>query len=265
MLAWQKPARKDHPYARAWRTLRPVPSSHRTLAAALALFACGPDPETLPRQVEAQLQSRDFAAIARQIDEAYGDPLGDRATLLEDLAALDRDFPRWSIDWTSSGLFVEGTALVATVQTRIEAELVGKPTWKVEGPMPLALHRSDRWRVRGGLLTDLRDIRGLMRQRRRALEANDVDGLAALLHPHYRDGLIDRKEAVARLRRDVEGLSIRLRATNYRLEVRADLAHVDEYYILTVGEQIRPPAAAGFTLRKSAGRWRIAAGLYASP
>ena len=104
-----------------------------------------------------------------------------------------------------------------------------------------------------------------MQRRRAALEANDADALAALLHPHYRDGLVDRNEAVERLRRDVEGASIRFRVTNYRLEVRPDLAHIDEYYILTVGERVLPPATAGLTLRKSAGRWRIAAGLYGSP
>ena len=104
-----------------------------------------------------------------------------------------------------------------------------------------------------------------MRARRRALESNDAGALAALLHPNYRDGIIDHRMAAERMRRDLAGVAIRFTATHYRLEIRRDLAHIDEHYVMTVDGQPGRPAVAGLTLRKSAGRWRIAAGLYASP
>ncbi len=234
-------------------------------AIAAALAACGPTPEALVREVEATLAARAWSSLAAFIDPHYGDPLGDRDTLLDDLRAMDQDFPRWTIDWTASGLFPEMSALVASVDTRLDAELVGRPVWKVEGPMRLSLHRTDRWRIRGGLLADLRDIRGLMRARRRALESNDAVALSALLHPNYRDGIIDRQMATERMKRDIEGMAIRFTATNYRLEIREDLAHIDEHYSMSVAGGPARRAVAGLTLRKSAGRWRIAAGLYASP
>ena len=229
---------------------------------ATALVHCGPTPETLVHKVERLLQDRDIAALSRHIDEAYGDPVGDRAVLLADLERLDRAYARWRIDWTPEGIRTKTTALVATVQTRLTAEFVGQPVWKVEGPMTLSLHRADQWRISGGLLSDVRDIRRLMAQRRAALEANDVVAMADTLHPHYRDGVVDKAEAIENLRRDLYATAIRLQATHYRLEVRPDLAHIDEHYIMTINGQPQPPAVAGLTLRRTAGRWRIAAGLY---
>ena len=67
---------------------------------------------------------------------------------------------------------------------------------------------------------------------------------------------------MARLARDLVGAPVRLRVTNYRLELRGPTAHLDEHYVLTVAGQTLPPRIARFTLAPSAGRWRILAGLY---
>ena len=227
-----------------------------------ATTACGPTPTQLARRAETLVQTRSWTDLSLAIDAEYGDPLGDRATLLGDLDDLDRTFARWHFDWTAQPSRVQANALVGEVETYLSAELVGHPVWRVEGPMTLAMHRTDQWRIQGGLLTDLRDIRGLMRARREALEANDAGALAGLLHPNFRDGLLDRTEAIQRLETDLPGRAVRLQVTNYRLEVRADLAHIDEYYVMRINGRPGRPSTAGLTLRKSAGRWLIAGGLY---
>lgn len=232
------------------------------LVCAASGFGCGPTPEQLVQNAEIWLQSRDWARLKSHLDTEYTDPLGDRDRLMRDLADLDRDHPDWLIRWSQEGYRTRTTALFADVEARLNARLRGQPEWRIEGTMTVSLHQSDRWRVQGGLLTDLRDIRGLMAERRAALEANDVEGLTALLHPAYRDGLIDRDEAAARLARDVRGTAIRLRPSLYRVDVRPDLAHVDEHYRMSINGQEQPAAVAGMTLRKTAGRWRIAGGLY---
>ena len=247
-------------------TRRPLavtgPSALATFAVSLLFASCGPTPERLVEVAEKLVQARRFEDLSFHIDGQYGDPLGDRSTLFRDLEQLDRDFPRWTIDWTREQRRLDTSALMTATETRLRAELVGQPAWKIEGPMLLSLHRTDRWRIQGGLLSDFRDIRSLMRARQAALEANDVPALADLLHPLYRDGIADKAETVARLTRDLTAVRVRMQITLYRLEIRRDLAHIDEHYRLTVNDRPGRPAVAGLTLRKTAGRWRIAAGLY---
>lgn len=224
------------------------------------LSACGPSPEALTRRVAERVDARAFESVLRDVDPEYADPLGNRDTLSAALVDLDKTFARWSIRWAPTE--TRSSALTASVRVRVDAEMVGRIVWKVRGSMLLSLRRTDRWRIVSGLLTDFRDIRGLMERRRAALEANDADAMKDVLHPQYRDGLVDRREAIERLRINLEDTPVRMRVTNYRLEVRTDLAHVDEYYALSVKGRLGPPAVAGLTLKKSAGRWRIASGLY---
>ncbi len=228
------------------------------------MASCGPSPPRLLERLEQQLQARDWTALARHLDDNYADPLGDRATVLQDLQNLEERFPRWEISLNRDEAGLETSALVGRAETRLTLDLAGKPYWKVQGLMELELRRTDQWRVVSGLLTDLRDIQGLMQRRRAALEGNAPDRMAELLHPRYRDGLIDRAEAIGRLRTDLSGVAVRISVTNYRLDIRRDLAHIDEYFRMTVdGRPIRP-SKAGLTLKKLAGRWLIAGGLYRS-
>ena len=102
----------------------------------------------------------------------------------------------------------------------------------------------------------------MTRARREALEANDPEALRALLHPAYRDGDLDADGALRRISDSLRGVRVRLRPTHYRLEIRGPQAHLDEHYVLTVGTRTLPPAVARLTLERTAGRFRIVAGLF---
>lgn len=206
--------------------------------------------------------SGDVDGIGHLVDREYADPLGDRDALLQDLRTLVHESSRRTLVYTDLTTGDDPSKLSATLTGRVDLELVGRPTWKVVGPAQVELARTDGFRVRSGLLSHVRDIRGLMAARRGALEANDATAVRPLLHPGYRDGDLDADEAVQRLQKDLAGVPVRLRVTNYRVELRGPTAHVDEHYVLTVGERTLPPSVARFTLSRSAGRWKIAAGLY---
>ena len=237
-----------------------APKSSALLA---VLFAgCGPAAEEVAlRAVEAAADA-DVATLGRWVDPGYADPLGGLEVLRRDLADLEARYGRRRIELRELSRHAAASELHTTVVGHLDVELVGQPTWRAVGAMSLELERNAGWRVRAGLLSDLRDIMGLMDARRRALEANDPAALAALLHPRYRDGDLDREEAAQRMARDLEGVRIRLEPTNYRLELRGTTAHLDEHYRLEVAGRALPPTIARFTLGRTAGRWRILAGLY---
>lgn len=204
------------------------------------------------------LQAGDVDAVAARIHPAYSDPVGDRARLIADLASLARDTPRVVMSEVEVVRGEGGPTLVG----KLEAHLVGPPEWTVVGPLRIEL-APDRGHlaIRTGFLDDLRDLRELLAARREALEANDAAALGALIHPEYRDGTLDRAAAIARLERDVAGVPIRIQPRSYWAEVRGLDAHVDERYVLRIGDNDHA-AIARFTTRRAAGRWRIFAGLY---
>lgn len=236
---------------------------HLALLAPLLLGAgCHEPADVIARQMAGALTAGDPEAALRHVHADYADPRGDRDRLAADLREMQQAFSRARVDFEDLSAVEGQSARESVVVGRLDAEWVGSETWRVAGPVELYFTKEDGFRAQSGLLTHVRDIRQLMAARRAALEANDATGIGALLHPRYADGDIDAAEAVARLRRDLEGAPIRLRATNYRLEVRGPIAHVDEHYVLTVGDRTLPPAVARFTLEPSVGRWRIRAGLY---
>jgi hypothetical protein len=213
-------------------------------------------------ELGAALQRGELEALERRLSPDYEDPLGGREALLADLDAMLREAGRVEVKLAELAERAGTSRQRTTVVGRLELELAGSPRWSVVAPLAVTLEASDRLRVVSGLLTELRDVRALMARRRAALEANDAAALGALLHPQYRDGDLDRAEASARLARELEGVRLRLYPSLYRLEVREDLAHVDEHYTLDVAETPQPPAVARFTLRRSAGRYLVAAGLF---
>ncbi len=227
----------------------------------LALAACGDacdDPAAVVGEAVRALHAGDAEAVAARIHSAYSDPVGDRARLVEDLGALVRDTPRVVLSEVEVVRGPNGPTLVG----KLEAHLVGPPEWTVVGPLRIELSPDQgRLAIRTGFLDDLRDLRALLGARRAALEANDAAALGALIHPEYRDGTLDRAAAIARLERDVAGVPIRIQPRSYWAEVRGLDAHVDERYVLRIGESDHA-AIARFTTRRAAGRWRIFAGLY---
>ncbi|MCA9550382.1 MAG: hypothetical protein KC933_10120 [Myxococcales bacterium] len=229
---------------------------------ALTLAACSAPPEEVVAELARALEARDSEAALALVHPDYADPRGDRAALAADLRALPEAFSRIRLDYQDLSTVEGASAREVTATGTLDAELVGDTTWRVVGPAQLELLRDDGFKVRAGLLPHLRDIRDLMRRRQAALEANDAEALRPLLHPRYRDGDADLQETMARLARDLVGAPVRLRVTNYRLELRGPTAHLDEHYVLTVAGQTLPPRIARFTLAPSAGRWRILAGLY---
>ncbi|MBK8014271.1 MAG: hypothetical protein IPK13_23350 [Deltaproteobacteria bacterium] len=232
------------------------------LATALAL-GCHPSASEVVEQAHRAFASFDRPALENTLSHAYLDALGDREVLLADLDVLKRRFARARIKLPKRSTLDERSARRNTVIADIDAEFVGDQTWKLDGSVRIELEREDGPKIASGLLTELRDIIGLMDRRRAAFEANDPEGFDSTLHPNYRDGDIDRNQAVQRFARDIGQTPVRLFAMNYRLELRGANAHLDEHYILSVGSRTFPPAIARFTLARSAGRWRIQAGLYA--
>ncbi len=208
------------------------------------------------------IERGDLEPARRAVAPDYADPLGGRDVLLEDLERWTEAFGKRRLTYSELSTADDPSALVATLTGRLDLELVGPPTWKVVGPAQIEFERHGDFFVRSGLLSHVRDIARLMARRRAALEADDAEQLRPLLHPRYRDGDLDADGAVERLARDLSGVPVRLDVTNYRVELRGPTAHVDEHYVLTVQGRAMPPSIARFTLARTAGRWKIIAGLY---
>lgn len=204
----------------------------------------------------------DLEPARRAVAPDYADPLGGRDVLLADLEAYVERFGARRVKFSELSTVDDPSALVATLTGRLDLELVGPPTWKVVGPAQIELERHGDFYVRSGLLSHVRDIERLMARRRAALEANDAEQMRPLLHPRYRDGDLDVDDAIERLAKDLSGVPVRLEVTNYRVELRGPTAHVDEHYVLKVRDRAMPPSVARFTLARTAGRWKIIAGLY---
>lgn len=240
----------------------------RGLAPILALLpACSgacDRPDSIVEEVMAAIGSGDWPALEARVHEGYADPLGGRAVLLEELRALHRDAGPIEVRVSELEILPGATpACPVEVIGKVQAELKSAPSWRFLAPLRIELSRPGKLRVQSGLLDDLRGIRRLFAERREAIEANDAEAYGDLLHPQYRDGDADREQTVERLRRDLAGVPIRLRPLSYWAEVRGLDAHVDERYEITAKE--RTVAAIGrFTLRRSAGQWRILSGLYRS-
>jgi hypothetical protein len=235
------------------------------ISAILALSwvaACGEPPRAVLENALRATERGDIKALARWVAEDYGDPLGGKEELLEGVGDLAHRFGRMAMSPSEVSISADASKVDVQAIGRMDVELVGSNTWRATGPIEVPLRREDGYQIRGGFLADLRDVMGLMDLRRRALEANDAEAYAKLLHPGYKDGDDNLEQTKARLVSDLAGKRIRLDPSLYKLELRGPLAHVDEHYVLTVDDRSIPPSIARFTLERAAGRWRIASGLY---
>lgn len=231
------------------------------IAGLIAIAACRSPADTVESAHHAvEVRSSELWSL---IDPDYADPVGDRARLERDVAAIGERHATLAIRLADVTEADAPSELAKDVTAVIDADFVGEVTWKVRGTIRLeVVRRQDGFRIRSGLLTDFRDVDELMARRRAALEANDPEAVRALLHARYRDGDLDAGDAIRRLAENLGGRKVRLEASNYRLELRGEKAHVDEHYVITVDDRRSRPLIGRFTLERSAGRWRIAGGLY---
>ena len=229
----------------------------------LAAAGCSEPPREVLDAVRDALAAGDREALAARIDPEYADALGDRAALLHDVDELFETYGRVVYRITDAEVVLPPeTPLRMQLIGRLDVDLAGEPTWRVAGPLGVELSRRHHPLITGGLLDDLRGIRALLMARRAALEANDTAGYGALLHPGYQDGSLDRDAVLARVTKDLHQLPIRQTPIHELVEVRGPLAHVDERYTVRIGERLLGPALSRLTLKRSAGRWLITAGLY---
>lgn len=226
----------------------------------LALAGCREGPTELAARAQAALEAGDVAVLGALLHERYADPLGNRAQALAAFGDLFEQFPAREVRFEALEL-LRGEPLALSGVERIQ--WTGAHSVKWAAPFRWELERNG-WslRVRSGFLDNLRDVESLLAARRAALEANDAEAYGRLLHPDYRDGDLDRAQAITQLERDLEGVVVRFEPVHHLVEVRQDLAHVDERYSMRIGEQAIPRGLARLTLRTSLGRWRISGGLY---
>lgn len=230
------------------------------LAALAASSACGPSPTEVVREVHRAVADGDRAALERAIAPRYADGVGDRARLFEQLEALWRTHPERSVELGELSVTWDGPSRArARVEVTELAFSAGGDASRVarRGRAELELARDGRLRVVSGLLTPLRDVMEQLEQARRALEANAPARLARHLHPLYRVGADNRTRALERLAAWLGERPVRIRPTGLRLDVRADLVHVDAHHRLTVGDAPAEDGVLRLTLAAQAGRWAV--------
>lgn len=228
----------------------------------LFLSACGPKPTEILEEIQSALARHEVGHVHRFIHARYADALGDRARLLADLERLSEEFAVLSIAFEDLATGeADDPRNTIRLRGRLNVDLTGTSTFKLSGPLDVEFLRSENREVRSGLLGDVRDVRELLAKRRAAFEANDADAYEPLLHLDYRDGDLRRADLLARLRAELPGIAVRQEILHHRVEVRDDLAHVDEHYRLRADDHDLGVRIARFTLKKELGRWKFAAGL----
>ena len=227
----------------------------------LVFSGCAPAPRRVADAVFAEIAAGSVEAALAAVADDYQDPVGDRARLASDLRAFVDEQRPLTVGLVDVSTIPGPGPGTAELLGRLEVETQGRPSWSFRGPLRLGfLKRGQASVISTGLLDDLRGLRALFEARRRALEANDVDGLIRLLDPAYADGDLDRAAVEARLRDEVPGTPIRMEPESYWVEVRGLEAHVDERYALRLGDDLHR-AIGRFTVRKTGGTWRLSAGL----
>lgn len=215
----------------------------------VALGACSPPPERVVAELAAGLgQGGRWPRVARaQVSEAYRDPRGGRAALIEELGALLGEAPGgWRLELSGLRPKPGLSARRIEVQAELSARWDGRPSWRARGPVRIELDKTERWRVVGGFLWQLRDARALVRAWQDATRSKDAPGLRALLHDGYGQGA-DPEAAVRAALRSPSAPPLAV-----RLELRAGGAHLDLFR--------RGQRPLRWTLRSQAGRLKIWAG-----
>lgn len=218
------------------------------MAAALTalLCACGAPPEEVVARLAAA-SAQDWPKAARRaLSPQYQDPRGGAELLIGEIGALHHAQPPWEISLSELRPQAELTARRVLVSAALSARWDGRPSWRVTGPVHIELERSDRWRVIGGWLWQLREARALVAAWARARRARDVRALGALLHGAYGQRADPKRAAAEAAEAPMGAIS------GVHLELREGGAHLDLYR--------RGRSPLRWTLRSEAGRLRILAG-----
>ncbi len=214
-------------------------------------------PQGVWSRIRAACQQRDTGAVLELVDRRYADDLGGVGRLEDDLRQLFAVYG--ALELELAGARLDGRQLRGTARVRGRALRYQGPL-ELEfaaGPMGLLL--------RSGLLTDLRGVLAVLRQRRLALERGSIERLDAVLSMEYRGDGASRQAVLQRLAERFErdrppALMV------HRLDIRieADRARVTQQ-VSWLGGGRRPAIerrdTERLTLRKEGTRWRILAGL----
>jgi len=242
----------------------------RTSINLVVLMLCG-CPTDWSKPIESLRQALTNARsgqILKQVHPDYSDALGERAALKKDLDWWEKIFDKREIAFEKLETKRSGSSGGTTViQGQLRMRLDGDTRWSFHGPLHVEFVHGIKPQIRSGILTNFRDIYGLMQQRREAIEANDGAAYAKLLHPNYRSGDENRHEAQSRVAQLLKGARLRINADHYEVEVRRTIVHINEWTapvtpsVTSTQSPIKstPSVKNQLSLRKSAGRWRISA------
>lgn len=205
----------------------------------------------------------DLRDLERAVDPRYADALGGRPALLSDVRGLARVYPRRTIQALDVRVRRPTTSqAVAEATVDLDLDLGGaRPSVRGTGTMRVEVVRDGVFRVRSGLLTEVRDALQLLRSYRSAIEGNDVAALGRLLHPNYRDARLDRVRLLEAIAPKINARAIRFEPVAQRIELRPGLVHVDLHLRMAVDDRPPRPHIARLTLSTSAGKLRIRAGV----
>ena len=99
------------------------------------------------------------------------------------------------------------------ISAQLETQLLGEYTWRFKGTIKLEFVHQPSAQIQSGLLSNVRDIIKLMNARVAAIESNSATAYSNILHPNYRLGDENRKEAQSRLQKALHG-KLRLARTD---------------------------------------------------
>jgi hypothetical protein len=203
------------------------------------------------------LNKRDVGEVMSLVDIRYQDDVGGRGRLEDDLRQLITVYGRLNVQFSDQHQSEKGTIGNATVE--------GKAL-RFEGPMCIQLSSGpDGLFVASGVLTDLRGVQRMLRDRRLALESGSAEKMEELISAEYRGVQGGKKELLDRLRRDfaeakgtaILGKDLDIRTNGEEAEVRQSFLIVTKVGSNASEDLLREK----LKLRREGTRWRIVAGL----
>jgi hypothetical protein len=207
----------------------------------------------LLRALSSGFSKKNIGFIMTVVDEEYKDDLGGSGRLRNDLHNLFLVYGALELDLE---LVVSSAS-----QMKVRFEGVGR-SFQFKGTMDLYLLRG---KIKSGLLTDLRAVVSLLRERRMCVEENSIRCIEPLVSMEYhgnREGLMeDLKDTFLQNRHTafmVERLDIVVEGRQTRV--------VQRYVLLSLMEKqkVERKGVERLTLRKEGERWRIISGKIAA-
>ncbi len=229
---------------------------------ACGLSGCRPTvavdtPEALVAKMRAACAAKDAGAIRQLVDRSYQDDLGGPGRLEDDLRQLFAVYG--SLELRVQDLVQAGDEL------QWHAEVTGRAL-RYSGPLRLQVISGPLGpMVQSGLLTELRGVLDVLRQRRIAIERGSVERLDPLISMEYKPRVGDRQDLLVQLKASFEqNHDTALMVSDVGILVERDRAQVVQSYLLVTHVQtksIERRDTERLILRKEGTRWRILEGL----